>query len=552
MGTDNLDAWFGYTTTKTVYIGDRWLGFIYYSLVVFVLLYIFLVQILLQNSQFKLSPVEGIARVKVTQPTQGVCDTSHPDCKSAYRSLQKLRYCSAYTGDRPLKHQAACKFLDALSIMPNGEVDNKIFIPTAIEVVTEKRSCRPGPENYYTCENEYEEIPGADCNNGKKQCGSRGGLKDQFYFVADMKNFQIQFTSSYEQGGVHGTSLDHPAFYEVCQHRLREANESHHWKERARHGANGEDRCDGGHVTYESIPCAPGQSCAQRRGFDFMHHTGARETIDATRDAIRGVLGHESRRKSTKFLGESRGHLGVESSDPSDLGIGTAPPASKGMVGNQWSSAYGDVFKLDRLMELAGADLDSNFNIDGWSTRESGTVLEVSAVYSNLHRFLSTFGYMDVDYFYRVRELPLPIVSRRALAAEQPADYPETRRYEIRHGIMIWFRVVGEFGNFSSTYLLIYLITALALIGAASTTTDFVAMYIHTRKNNYFNLKYEISSDFSEMWQCPKCQYWNSQIHDKCQSYPMWQNSEESPRCGTPMPDPHLLKIPSGNVRLRG
>jgi len=205
------------------------------------------------------------------------------------------------------------------------------------------------------------------------------------------------------------------------------------------------------------------------------------------------------------------------------------------------------VFKLDRLMELAGTDLDKNFNMEGWSTRESGTVLEVSVVYTNLHSWTSTFGYKDVDYYYRVKELPLPYVSRKQLATEQPADYPETRRYEIRHGILIWFRVVGEFGNFSRTYLLIYLVTAFALVGAASSITDLIAIYVHTRKHNYFNLKYEISGDFHDMWQCPKCRYWNSQLHDKCQSYEMWEDGSEAPRCEEPKPA--VVNIPSGKVR---
>merc|ERR1719352_980232 len=103
---------------------------------------------------------------------------------------------------------------------------------------------------------------------------------------------------------------------------------------------------------------------------------------------------------------------------------------------------------------------------------------------------------------------------------------------------MIWFRVVGQFGNFQVTYLLIYLVTAFALIGAASSVTYLIAIYVHKRKNNYFNLKYDISGDFSKMWQCPKCEYWNSKIHATCQQYAMWENCEEAQRCGEPQPSP--------------
>lgn len=540
----DLDAWLGYTTKKTVYIQDRWLGLIYYSLVICILLYVFGVQILMHNQQFLLSSVEGIARMKVEHPTKGFCDISQPDCKSEYRSLQDLPYCNAYTGKTPLRHTAPCKFEDATSIMPNGEVDNKIFLPTAIEIVTEKRACKATRENGYNCDNEYEELPGSDCINGKNQCRTRGGVKDQFYYVADTKNFQVQFTSSYEEGDVHGTSLDHPAYYEICPARLREANRTHLWPDRLQHSQVGEAECDSSSAIHEKLPCAPGVMCRQRRAFDWAHDTGVNQVMSDTEETLRPATGSQRKRKSTQFL-RAQDHLSV--SGP--LGVSSdLPLLETHLLANhqQYTSAYGDVFKLDRLMELAGTDLDLNFNMDGWSTRESGTVLEVSVVYKNMHPFYSTFGYKEPEYFYRVKELPLPYVSRRQLAVEQPSDYPETRRYEIRHGIMIWFRVVGEFGNFSGTYLLIYLVTAFALIGAASSITDFLAIYVHKRKNNYFNLKYEISGDFSDMWQCPECAYWNSQVHGECQSYPMWKSRDEAPRCGTPMPPkPH---IPSGRV----
>jgi hypothetical protein len=390
-------------------------------------------------------------------------------------------------------------------------------------------------------------------------------MKDQFYFVADTKHFTIQFTSSYEQGEVHGTSLDHPAYYEVCDARVRAANSTHDWADRLQHSESATAQCAEGNVRKVKLPCQEGVACRQRRDFDFMYDTGANHVVKTADDSIKGlkdiVKNPTSRKKGQakkpEFL---QHHLGVssllghhQSPNASQLSSSSSSTSAQKVsperkwgrdksddhdADGQYASAYGDVFTLQRLMELAGADLENSFNMDGWSTRESGSVLEVSIVYSNLHRFFSSFGYKEVNYQYRVKELPLPYVSRRGLAQVQPADYPETRRYEIRHGIMIWFRVVGQFGNFQVTYLLIYLVTAFALIGAAGSVTDLIAIYVHKRKNNYFNLKYDISGDFSKMWQCPKCEYWNSKIHATCQQYAMWENSEEAQRCGEPQPSP--------------
>jgi hypothetical protein len=445
--------------------------------------------------------------------------------------------------------------------MPNGEVDNKVFIPTAVEIVTEKKICKPGPENGYTCENEYEEIPGSDCATGSYMCSTRGDRKNQFYFVADTRNFEIQFTSSYEQGDQRGTSLDHPAYYMLCESRLRAANETHHWRQRLRHNADSEDECDSKTAPRVRIPCAPGIPCRDARDFDFLHDTGAKKALDDSQRTLESL--HPARAKQLRLLRHTSGSrlaadpadavadsadvaadLADAAADPADAAFFyklSEQPVSDSAAGGpdgkqQWTSAYGDVFKLDRLMQLAGTDLDLNYNMNIWTTRESGTVLEVSIVYYNLHPFISTFGYKEVGYFYKVKELPLPYVSRRVLSIEQPADYPETRQYEVRHGVLVWFKVEGQFGNFSQTYLLIYLVTTFALIGAANSITDFIAVYVHSRKSNYFNLKYEISGDFSTKWQCAKCGYWNSQLDEQCQGYEMWKNAAEAPHCGAAKP----------------
>lgn len=418
----------------------------------------------------------------------------------------------------------------------------------------------PSRENGYTCENEYEEFPGSDCLNDGHQCKTRAGEKDQFYFVADTKNFQVQFTSSYEQDDVHGTSLDHPAFYELCKFRSERANRTHRWADRLQHSERSTDGCGPYDVKKVKMPCAEGVACRQQRDFDFLYDTGiAVEGKEKRAKEVPDPVEWEARTKAAQFLAHPQGRLDFSSPLTSPRlfpshthGVGlmatsahtslmTEPAKDKGRhekayQQQQWASAYGDVFTLARLMELAGADLDNSFNFDGWSTREGGTVLEVTAIYSNLYPIWSTFGYKDVKYFYQVKELPLPYMSRKQLAVVQPPDYPETRRYELQHGIMIWFRVGGQFGNFKTTSLLIYLVTAFALIGAAGTVTDLIAVYVHPRRNTYFNLKYDTSGHFDKMWECPKCEYWNLDHHAQCQRYPMWENSEEAERCSVLKP----------------
>jgi hypothetical protein len=600
-----IDDWLGYSSKKITFIRDRKLGLIYYGLVLAVLLYIFGVQILRNNEQFNLASVTGIPRIYVSHPTVNNCDSRVASCKSDYRSLEELPYCNEYTGNSPAMRQSSCRFQDLTSIMPYGDVDNKIFIPTAIQIMTEKRNCKPSPENDYTCDNEYELLPGSDCLVGDYMCQTRGGETGQFYYVADTKNFAVQLTSSYEQGDVHGTSLDHAAFYEICPARVRGANETHHWRERLEHSETSHDQCAEGQVKVVPMPCAEGVECSQRENFDLLNATGLEKTIkrfERVRDAVhkrnpfrssssrsnnkadltrdntgeedvdldeisfqeigkegsakarqrkfkKASARHPHRAAPTSFLHEKqhpiiKTHmLDITDEEAHSDAHARAPQiGSKKQIENAWdpknrdqlAAAHGDIFKLKRLMELAGADLDYSFNQDMWSTRESGTVIEVSVIYENLHPWISSFGYKDVNYRYRVKELPLPYVSRTNLAVEQPADYPETRRYEVQHGIMIWFKVSGHFGNFDKTYFLIYLVTAFALIGVATTITDLIAIYLHNRRANYFKLKYDVSEHFDGKWECEECGFLNSKEDTECQNYALWchPNDDGLERCG--------------------
>jgi len=202
-----------------------------------------------------------------------------------------------------------------------------------------------------------------------------------------------------------------------------------------------------------------------------------------------------------------------------------------------YASTWGDTFKLGKLMELAGMDLDRHFNMDEFSARMAGTIIEVEATYSNLRRFLSSFGLSQVQYTYRVRERKLPYVSKETLHPDQPEDYPKHRKYMVQHGILLDFKVGGEFGFFSIVYLLIMLTTSMALLATAHKVTDLTSLYLHPRKENYFHIKYDVSGDFSDMWACTTCGYYNHCADLTCKGLPKWESSLDTPYCGCARPE---------------
>merc|ERR1719183_701715 len=161
----------------------------------------------------------------------------------------------------------------------------------------------------------------------------------------------------------------------------------------------------------------------------------------------------------------------------------------------------------------------------------AGTIIKITVEYSNMERVLSSFGLSKVRYTYKVKEKKLPYMSREFLAAVQPPEYPERRHYVVQHGILLVFSVEGEFGFFNIVHVLIVLTTALTLVGAAHRMTDNLSIYLHPRKENYFHLKYEVSPDFSTMWECPKCGYFNSFRDENCKGIPLWECATEATPC---------------------
>lgn len=633
----DTDELFGYTTKKVVWIRDRWIGVLYYTMIFFVINWVLVGQIFWRNEQFLLKDVKGLPRMWAAHPTYKGCDPVESDCKSDYRALDELSYCQEFRGEGEGRNKAPCRYEDITTTTKEGEIDNKLFFPLSVELITEKRMCDPKAENGFECENEYQEIPGSDCMKGKRLCRTRDGKNRQFYYVADVKNFQVQFTSSYEQGDVHGTSLDHPGMLAICKSMLRKPNTTRNWA--ARLESTHENACSEGTEDMVAIPCAAGVDCARHDEFNVIEHTGVEEGMEAAgieegmesagidqaeRDKDPDAAGdsgasllelgsvgappdelhraqileraHErvskrQARRHSRHRANVQSHDALHAASPQtdqspikvhqrDAGhsLTVSPnsgPATSGRLHNfiarhlnqggryvsaeeekddeeedgedpanlgksstlpEYTSPWGDIFKIGRLLQLAGANIDADYNFDGWTSRQAGTVLEVRAKYNNLYPILSSFGYKQVEYHYEVTELPLPYMSITMLAQEQPADFPETRVYEVRHGVLVWFKVSGTFGVFNIVYLLLMLVTAFALFTTASAVTDFVSLYLHPRKQNFFHLKYEVSPDFSDMWKCEVCGWFNWDTDLICTGVPAWQCPHTTEKCRAKRP----------------
>jgi len=517
----DTDEIFAYTTPKVAWVRDRYVGFGYYCLLLLAMCWVFIGQILWRNEHFQLKDVRGIPRMWLSHPTLNQCDPNIPGCLPEFKPISTLPYCTESAGSH-VKHPAKCKYGDKFGMLPDGINTNRIFIPTAEIVMTEKRKCNPSSGNNFKCDELY----------------AKEGITDEVYYMnetmvnyyANIEDYVIQFTSTYHRDTISGTSLKHPGFYWECQDKKEGGDRD--WQERIerlpRH-----DSCED--LVLKSIDCLDGLTCKKDSVVKAPKFDKMVSMVDDSDIVKYGqYTGPSSRRlRSAKKMDSQFVSTSVLQDGKTKDKTKEEPHRPTPDV---YASIWGDTFKLGKLLELADADLDRHYNMDGMTTRMAGTIIEVEIVYENIRKFLSSFGLSQVRYAYKVVEKKLPYISREWLAPQQPADYPNTRQYVVQHGVLVVFNISGEFGFFSIVYLLIMLTTSMALLATAHKITDLFSIYGHPRKKNYFHLKYEVSPDFSDMWECKKCGYFNTPSAQTCQGLEQWESPYDKDVCGAPRP----------------
>jgi hypothetical protein len=473
MFGQNLDDLLGYETRKIVRIRDRRLGSLYILFVVLIASYVVGFQILYSNEHFERRDVYGTARITIQQPTKGACNPNKRGCKSDFPSLTELPYCSVYKGNstdvRP-ENRHDCIFADQHTLAPTGMLIGEMLVPTRIDTMTEHKGCNPGPENGYTCDNEYE----LDHD-------------ENVIYVADIERYTILLAHSYKRRTIAGNNqwtkgylleCEYPDSSSVVDETMNDVTKT----------LKGERSCPGRYVK-KPIECitdnCPFLLKEKRKQGGFLQQHAADISGTQVPAKQRARSGKSQRSSMHASL------LSVE--DQIEHSVNPAELAKNGM----FAIPSGDVFRIDKLLQLADLSLDHTFNIDNEPLREAGTVIEIEAIYDNLHPWASSFGVTDVSYSYKVSKRPMEEMKTELYSAHQ-VDFPNKRIIENRHGLYIVCKISGEFGFFSIVYLGVMLTTAVALISVAIAITDKIAIYVMPEKATYYNHKYEITERIFE------------------------------------------------------
>ena len=90
--------WTYYETVKYVNIKDARLGILRSCLLVAIALYVGVVELWAQGGWLSSTPVVGVVRFSLQQPTVNHCDPNLPDCHNNFEPLDKLPYCQQAAG----------------------------------------------------------------------------------------------------------------------------------------------------------------------------------------------------------------------------------------------------------------------------------------------------------------------------------------------------------------------------------------------------------------------------------------------------------------------
>lgn len=456
-----------YQTAKIVQLKDKRLGYLYYSLIFLILLFVVGYEILYSNDQFDKRDVTGTPLMNIQQPTLNSCNPGHDDCESDFTPLGDLPYCQVYQGNStsvPQADRRPCFYADHHTLVPTSTNGGSLFIPTRIDKRTEVRDCVPAASNNYTCRNEFRIV-------------NHSGVM----YIADIERYTLLIAHSYQRDTVSGNNNNLEGSYLECDRRKKD-NAFVGAITRAIFGAT---ECPGGYWRRK-IACILddcGRDAASRKKKSLLANLMQYGT-----DHRHGR--QRTRGRRVAFARDRGGGYGEVMLEVSSMG--TAPKVDH----DAFAIPDGDVFSLSKLLSLAGVSLDATHNLDGDPLREAGTVLDIEVIYNNLHSFSSTFGNTRVEYWYKIAVRPMHQVKEEVVQwVDANAD---KRIIQNRHGIDIVVKVSGTFGFFSIMNLMLMLTTASAMLAVATVLTDKLAMYAMADRDFYSAKKYEIANAHKE------------------------------------------------------
>jgi hypothetical protein len=459
-----------------------------------IFLYVFIYSMWYKGLHFANSEVEGLARQQWQEPTLDWCSPSKVDCDANFSTLVNLPYCHKYRGGGPVEDVVGrCEFYDARELpitLPNG-----ILIPTYIQEYRQHKLCHRGDE---TCRRKFEFVD----EYGKAQMATTDdeSVPLNSAFVADVEDFTLTIDHSFRStdGKVSYDDFLMQGRWMTCDREEKNKAEKDWMLDAAEPPKKHE--CHTMPMKCVHAHCHEMKYAHEATWHEFLMG-GAGEGNKIRAEASESLLqdspdAHHPQRRTRTRGGSKLTASGADEIDaeggPSQLEKAAAA-ANKG--GPQVvSMKKGDVLTLKTLLTMAGESLRDSWvdEDDGPQTvRSRGAALVLHIHYDNAEPW-TLFRPRDPPW-YTISATTRPVSEFKHSYISAEDEYSRTLTWA--YGVYVVIKQTGTIRTFNMVNALMTLTSALALLAMSNLLTDFLAVNIMPRKDEYRELMYTVSDD---------------------------------------------------------
>mmetsp|Transcript_44482 Transcript_44482/g.96779 ORF Transcript_44482/g.96779 Transcript_44482/m.96779 type:complete len:481 (-) Transcript_44482:106-1548(-) len=454
------DTLFTYPTPRIVKIHDPVLATLRYIALAAIFIFIVGFHVMFQGSHLSVVPVNGVVRLQLRDPSEGNCDPFHMNCSIGFTSMAQLPYCKQnnYSGI----YQKSCEYWDSVELRQS--TDEGLLIPTRVLSFMQNAKCHPSPLNKWSCNGTlYDFVDVA----GKVQPDKAAPKPVRDIFVADIERFELLLDHSAMSAGARkGTHLQEYD-YDMAGFLLN-CSESDQKSE----------KCPEMPVMCVHADCPPG-SLEPRH---MVQQTPRRRAASKQRSP--GKL-----RQSYEALELDDEPQIVDEFIQADFWL------NKDFV---VSTHKGDIFRLDKLVKLAGVGLDTNVSKGSNETyRNDGFALVIRIEYTNISPWigLQVFPWKPVGpkmrYTYHVMTHAAGDVKHRKVDYyHDPESQMLSREVEEFRGVRVVIEQIGSIKVWDTMQLMFLVTTTLGLLAITNCVLDSMALRCMKKSSEYESLKY--------------------------------------------------------------
>ena len=423
-----------YATVKYVEIHDTRLVCLRYILLLAIALYVVVFEMIAMGGWLEPSPVVGVVRFSLQQPTVDNCDPLVPTCKNAFAPLNTLPYCEQYysynrsSTPPPTNYNGKimpCEIYEA----SNAQVlqEKSLTVITRASTVQQKFVC-PSNETM-TCPRTYD------------------NLSDEYkFYTAQSESFTVL--------------VDHAVTAsKICSRHQHSAKKGKH------------DDSGKSSIT-SSYACSAESSSYPGRLYSINDHLCQHEHL-VNHNAFSNYRGSTETAHAPCYISPNR----------------TKPPSNQDFFSLDVLLQAAGVTLDDCNNDMSTTNTSS---ADGQcqTYRDSGATLLLNIYWND---FVPYQGLVEPHYFYKPQ-----LVARSAFKQTIPFydnHYRERRTLLNAHGIRVAVLLGGEFNQFNIVTFMVTLTTALGLLAVATTIVDSLMLYVLPEKDRYQQVKYEQTAE---------------------------------------------------------